>query len=472
MQIEQLYRYPVKGLTAEALDEAETVTGGAITWDRAFALAQGDAPFDPAAPTWLKKTNFMCLMKNARIAALRSAFDPAHGTLTVTAPDGATAAERVLTQEGRTRMADFLTGYLAEEARGTPRFHHVPGHVFGDQRKPVVSLINLASLAAFEATVGAPRDRMRFRANVYFTGPAWSEFEWVGREVMLGGVRLRVTTRTIRCQATEVNPRHRRARRQADAGAARGLRPHGSGRPRRGDRGRAVRHGRRGAAAMIPLSAAAVVWVGVHAGIAGTAARRALVGRIGEVGFLSVFSLASVAAIAWLVGTWKDAPVTALWSVSSAVQWLLVLAMLPAFILFISSVAVRSPTMVGGTVTDDGPRGLLRVTRHPMLWSFTLWSAVHVIANGDMASLIFFGAFGVTSLVGMPSIDAKVAARDPAGWRRFAAVTSIVPFAAIAAGRNHLVLREIRWVVLAGAVAWAAMLYAHPWIIGVPAVPG
>ena len=55
MRIEQLYRYPVKGLSAEAMDEAVVEPGGTLPWDRAFALAQGDAPFDPAAPTWLQK---------------------------------------------------------------------------------------------------------------------------------------------------------------------------------------------------------------------------------------------------------------------------------------------------------------------------------------------------------------------------------------------------------------------------------
>ena len=60
MRIEYLYRYPVKGLTAEALETAEVEPGGCIPWDRAFALAQGDSGFDPAAPVWLQKMNFMC----------------------------------------------------------------------------------------------------------------------------------------------------------------------------------------------------------------------------------------------------------------------------------------------------------------------------------------------------------------------------------------------------------------------------
>lgn len=207
MRIEHLYRYPVKGLTAEAIEQAQVGVGEAIAWDRAFALAQGDAPFDPAAPVWLHKTNFMCLMKNERIASLKSSFDPRSGVLTVLAPDGASAAENVLTPSGRMAMGAFLIGFLGEEARGEPRFHHIPGHVFGDQKKPVVSLINLASLHDYEDRQGAPRDRIRFRANIYFSGaPAWSEFDWVDKPIQVGSATLRVTTRTVRCPATQVNP--------------------------------------------------------------------------------------------------------------------------------------------------------------------------------------------------------------------------------------------------------------------------
>ena len=207
MRIEHLYRYPVKGLSAEALEAAEVVAGGALPWDRAFALAQGDAPFDPAAPVWLKKTNFMCLMANARIAALKSHFDPKSGSLTIRAPSGETIAENALQPEGRARLAAWLTHFLGDEARGTPVLHHIPGFVFGDQKTPVVSLINLASLADLEAKVGAPRHRLRFRANIYFSGSAaWRENDWVGQELLVGGARLRVVKRTVRCPATEVNP--------------------------------------------------------------------------------------------------------------------------------------------------------------------------------------------------------------------------------------------------------------------------
>jgi uncharacterized protein YcbX len=207
MRIDHLYRYPVKGLTAEALEEIAVEAGGALPWDRAFALAQGDAPFDAAAPVWIKKTNFMCLMANETAALLKSHFDPTSGTLIIAAPDGTQISDRPMTPGGRLRLASWLTTYLGAEARGVPVFHHVPGFVFGDQKTPVISLINLASIADLEAKVGTARHRLRFRANVYFSGAeALAELGWVGRELMVGGARLRVVKRTVRCPATQVNP--------------------------------------------------------------------------------------------------------------------------------------------------------------------------------------------------------------------------------------------------------------------------
>jgi uncharacterized protein len=207
MRIEYLYRYPVKGLTAEALEQAEVEAGGPIPWDRAFALAQGDAGFDPNNPTWLPKWNFLCLMKHAKAALLFSTFDPGAKTLRIRAPDGSGIEANAMTVGGRERIASFLADYLGDEARGHPTFHHIAGHVFGDQKTPVVSLNNLASLRDYESKVGARRHRRRFRANIWFSGaPAWAEREWIGREIQVGGAVLRVVKGTTRCPATEVNP--------------------------------------------------------------------------------------------------------------------------------------------------------------------------------------------------------------------------------------------------------------------------
>ena len=165
-------------------------------------------------------------------------------------------------------------------------------------------------------------------------------------------------------------------------------------------------------------------------------------------------------------------PAVPLWEAPRSLRWGIVALMLPAFWLFVASVATPNPTAVGGRLVESGARGVQRITRHPMLWSFSLWAALHVLAKGNLAGVILFGAFLVTSLVGMPSIDAKLAARQPLLWARLAPGTSILPFGAILAGRNGLALDEIPplvWIV--GTLAWAAMLWLHPVLIGWPAVP-
>lgn len=220
---------------------------------------------------------------------------------------------------------------------------------------------------------------------------------------------------------------------------------------------------------MLPLALAALFWVFLHLGVSGSRLRDAIVVRIGERRFQGGFVIASFLAIALLILAWRAAAPVPLWVAPPWLRWLAVAAMLPAFILFVGSLTVRNPTMTGGA--GAAARGMLRLTRHPMLWSFALWSLVHAAVNGTLSGLLFFGAFAVTALAGMPSIDAKLAKRDPAGFAPVLDATSILPGGAIAAGRNQLVIGELLLPVAIGAVLWALLLAAHPWLFGVAPLP-
>jgi uncharacterized membrane protein len=219
---------------------------------------------------------------------------------------------------------------------------------------------------------------------------------------------------------------------------------------------------------MTELLLASLIWIGVHVGIAGTRVRDLVVARIGDTPFRGLFSVVSIAAIVFLVRAWSTSPTEPIWFTPDWLRWILVLAMLPALVLFVASVSQPNPTMIGPAgATTRPPRGMTRVTRHPMLWSFAIWGAVHVIGNGDSASIVFFGAFLVTALAGMPSIDAKLARRDPATWQALSAATSIVPFAAIVARRNRFVPHEIGLLTpLLAVIAWVALLLLHPVLFG------
>jgi uncharacterized protein YcbX len=210
MQIESLYRYPVKGLTPEPIGSASLSPSKCIPWDRAFALAQGDADFNPAQPAWLAKTNFMCLLRNAGIALLKSSFDDASGLLTTAAPNGDVLQADPLTPEGQELFTDFLTDYLGDEARTAarrPRFYHAAGHSFCDHKTQVISLIGLGSLRALEQAAEGVRDKRRFRANIYIDNiEPWAEFSWLGKTLAIGDTTLIVQERIDRCGATTVNP--------------------------------------------------------------------------------------------------------------------------------------------------------------------------------------------------------------------------------------------------------------------------
>ena len=221
------------------------------------------------------------------------------------------------------------------------------------------------------------------------------------------------------------------------------------------------------------LVLAAVIWLAVHIGVAGTALRRRVVDMLGETAFRGVFTMASIASLVFLVLAYDRAATLPLWGAPPWLVGVLDVAMLAATLLFAASLTPANPTMAGTERAFGGaPRGIFRVTRHPMLCAFAIWAGVHMIANGDTASLVFFGTFLVTVLAGIPSIDAKLARRDPEKWALLARNTSALPFAAIVAGRNRLEAAEIgwRWPLL-GALLWVLLLVLHPYVIGVRAVP-
>jgi uncharacterized membrane protein len=215
------------------------------------------------------------------------------------------------------------------------------------------------------------------------------------------------------------------------------------------------------------LTAAAAIWIFIHLAIAGTTIRDRLVARIGERGFRAAFALASLANIIWLGLAWGSAgPVRVLWR---APDWLVVLCMLlliPAVILLVGALTTPNPTAVGGerALQSDNPaKGVVRITRYPMLWAFALWAAAHLIIVGNLGAAIFMAAFFIVAIAGMFSLDAKYARRVPQQWPAFARVTSILPFTAIVQGRNRFVFSEIGWWRIAVAiVVWCALVALHP----------
>lgn len=205
--LQALYRYPVKGLSPQPLQQTRLAAGLTVPADRLYAIENGPTGFDPAAPAYFPKQRFLMLMKNERLAALRTDYDEAGHTLIVHWEGQEAARGDLRTAEGRSAIEAFFARYCADELRGPPKVLYGAGHSFSDVAKKVVSVINLASVIAIENKVGAPVDPLRFRANAYVAGwPAWREFDLLGRTLSIGDARLKVIKRIVRCAATNVDP--------------------------------------------------------------------------------------------------------------------------------------------------------------------------------------------------------------------------------------------------------------------------
>lgn len=224
--------------------------------------------------------------------------------------------------------------------------------------------------------------------------------------------------------------------------------------------------------AFASLLVAAIAWIVVHIGVAGTRLRDVIVARIGQGAFRGLFVVASFVLLGWLIHAFAQAgPVQQLWV---APRWLIValmLLMLPALLLFVCSLSMPNPTSVRGRHALEAPdpaSGILRITRHPMLWAFATWGIVHLVVVGTASMAVLTGAIIITAFAGMPSLDAKYARREPQRWPAFAAATSNLPFAAIAGGRNRLALRELGWWrPIVAVLLWIGLIAMHPMAFGV-----
>jgi uncharacterized protein YcbX len=202
-----IYRYPVKGLSADRIETVDLVPGEALPFDRAYAIENGPGRFDPFNPRHVPKVNFLMLMRNAGLATLQTSFDDATQTLSIVRGGGRVADGCLTTPTGRAIIAQFFAEYMKDDLRGPPRVVHAAGHSISDVSAKCLHIINLASVAELERVVGQPINPLRFRPNLVVTGaPAWAEFGWVKQKLKIADAELKVFDRTERCAATNVDP--------------------------------------------------------------------------------------------------------------------------------------------------------------------------------------------------------------------------------------------------------------------------
>jgi len=162
-------------------------------------------------------------------------------------------------------------------------------------------------------------------------------------------------------------------------------------------------------------------------------AYRAVHDRLGEMPFKGAFSILALAGLI-LAGIGKSqAPGVPVWQPSELTMSLAPGLMLPAFMLLVLAYV---------------PSNVHRFTRHPMLWGVLLWALAHLLANGDLASMILFGSFAVYSVVAMISANLR-GAQKASGYR------SVI---------GDLVGAGV------GVALYALFVFLHPYLFGVPAL--
>jgi GntR family transcriptional regulator/MocR family aminotransferase len=204
--VSKIYRYPIKGLSAQPLSRVLLESDKPFPQDRIFALARPGAPIDRAEPKWAKKGLFVMLMLDENLARVQTSLDLDTLRLTVKQGNAQVAAAQLADAQDRAQIENFFW-QLLPTLPAAPVLVRSPGGHFMDKPDNVISLINLATVRALEAQWGMDIDPLRFRANIYIDGAKpWEEFDWIGSEIRIGGTVFAVDRKNGRCGATNVNP--------------------------------------------------------------------------------------------------------------------------------------------------------------------------------------------------------------------------------------------------------------------------
>ena len=180
-----------------------------------------------------------------------------------------------------------------------------------------------------------------------------------------------------------------------------------------------------------------LIWSGMHLIPALAVQMRAgWIERIGEGPYKGLFALSLVGAITLMVMGWKSTDPVFLYARPEWGRLLANVGMFVSLVLFMGS---------------NVPSNMKRFVRHPQLMGVAVWGLSHLFTNGDLRSLVLFGGLGVWAVIEIAALN-----RRDGVWEK----PEPLP---LVAGVKPLV---------AGVIAYAVLVYAHPYLAGVPIYPG
>lgn len=207
MRLKQIFRYPIKGLSPESLDTIVLKEGAGMPFDRYFAIAHGNSKFDFNHPQWIQRRNFVVVAHSPRLAAAESHYDSEKSLLTIKHSGQITLRVDLADESADELINKFFSEFIGDYQPGPYRIAKVPGMSLTDSPDQAVSLMNLGSLRQLGSILGKSLDLQRFRGNLWFeSNSPWIEFDWIGKEIRLGDIRLEVIERLERCAAINASP--------------------------------------------------------------------------------------------------------------------------------------------------------------------------------------------------------------------------------------------------------------------------
>lgn len=204
--VAHLWRHPIKAHGVEAVAAVEFAAGAAMPWDRVWAIGHEAARVEADASGWAPCVNFSRGAKSPGLMAIRARLDEATGRVALAHPERPPIEVDPDDAADRARLIAWVLP-ISDASRARPAFVTRAGVALTDSPFPSVSVLSLASLRALSQRVGKPLAMERFRGNLWLEGLGpWEEFEWIGRELRVGGATLRIVERITRCKATTVDP--------------------------------------------------------------------------------------------------------------------------------------------------------------------------------------------------------------------------------------------------------------------------
>ena len=157
-KIKNIIRYPIKGLSGENLKNITLEKNEVLPGDREFAFSRSNVIYDENNPVYLRKTNFLALVKEEKLANLETKFDPSSREIIIKLGNQIVVNEILCNEKNISKVETFFQNYLNLGLNNKPKLVQgikIPDnnnltHSFSDIPDKAISIINLNTLNELE----------------------------------------------------------------------------------------------------------------------------------------------------------------------------------------------------------------------------------------------------------------------------------------------------------------------------------